>query len=247
MLRVCKLVRAELQPLLDSAEKSGHLVYDFQGFSLADMRAWAVAAGPERVASMQRWTMNAVMLCPDKTHMSPRSWDEVRRRGGYGSDPIRWASDHAKEEDDEDDDDDYDDYEEAKGKDGKGSSGVRWVDVEMFHGNSVHVDLARLGMPEDGATLYWDRRLRTNVTIPGVIYSWFWWEDWNEHERCEDHVDQNVSNVVYNLVKGPLPPRVSVDTLCEMLHELSYGIRDKPSIRENWARCLRALRYFDKV
>ncbi|KAK8022598.1 hypothetical protein PG993_013365 [Apiospora rasikravindrae] len=63
LLRLCKLVRAELQSLLDSLEESRHLVVEFQNFQVRDMRAWAAAAGEARVAAMRGWTMAAIYEC----------------------------------------------------------------------------------------------------------------------------------------------------------------------------------------
>ncbi|KAK8108957.1 hypothetical protein PG984_014758 [Apiospora sp. TS-2023a] len=63
LLRLCKLVRRELQPLLTSAEANGQIVYELQAFTVKDMRAWAAAAGEARVAAMRRWSFDVIIDC----------------------------------------------------------------------------------------------------------------------------------------------------------------------------------------
>ncbi|KAK6852091.1 hypothetical protein PG995_012216 [Apiospora arundinis] len=231
VLRVCKLVQAELQPLLDGTERSSRMVYEFQGFHPKDMQAWAAAAGPERVARMQRWTMSAAIRCPDyhERHHPIRTWERVQEL-----EQEEGQEDLSESEIEGDDDEDY-------------ISHLIGIEYHVrFHGNSVHVDLTRLDLHRTDGLLRMLAPFRDDLHENIVtVHQWFWWDYWGEHGPCANQVESRVNNILGDFLHSSMPPRVTTDFLCTLLHELSYDIRYTKSLRGRWKKFLRKVRFFD--
>lgn len=85
LLRVCKLIRDEFQPLLAALDLQ--IVYDFRYFTTEDMEAWGVAAGPERVSRMRRWVVSAVRHCDAQNITDELEGDEVANTNEGAGEP----------------------------------------------------------------------------------------------------------------------------------------------------------------
>lgn len=243
LLRLCRLVRRELQPLLAGAEADGRLVFEFQAFTVRDMRAWAAAAGAARVAAMRRWSLDVIIDCgaadlgrgPDDDDDGGVSESEgegeraevarglermtrlyERRHGGGEEGEESWEGGTGEESDDYDDE---------------------FGCYEKFHGVSLNVDLKRLG-PGDAGGSGGSGDVDSDLDGSERVHEWYWGADWDDRcEGCKDASSQGAYWFVRDeLLQGEERPRaITGELLCSMLDSLSRKARNTKERRKDWA------------
>ncbi|KAK7960664.1 hypothetical protein PG988_011878 [Apiospora saccharicola] len=185
LLRLCKLVRRELQPLLASAEANGQIVYEFQAFTVKALRAWAAAAGEARVAAMRRWSFDVVIDCdaedfgvvPDGSVSESESEGErahlelcLERMTRLYERRNEGGSEEADEQD---------------GRDSEGDAGEEESDgdyddefgcYERFHAVTLNIDLNRLGPGNVGGSDDGGGDLESDLDAADRVHEWCWGE-----------------------------------------------------------------------
>ncbi|KAK8013153.1 hypothetical protein PG991_009424 [Apiospora marii] len=234
LLRVCQLVRRELQPLLARAEADGQIVFEFQAFTVKDMRAWATAAGEARVAAMRRWSLDAIIDC-DAEDFGMKPDDSVSESESEGERAevelclermtrLYERRDGGSEEDE--DGEEPEDYDDEFGC------------YEKFHAVSLNVDLKRLGPGEAGESDA-SGDLDSDLDGAGRVHEWYWGADWSDDhcEGCKDKSSQGVYEFVevVLLLEIDWPRVITGEFLCSMLDHLSQGARNSKARRKNWA------------
>ncbi|KAK8091684.1 hypothetical protein PG997_002045 [Apiospora hydei] len=237
LLRLCKLVRAELQPLLDALEKNRHLVIEFQNFQVRDMRAWAAAAGEARVAAMRGWALSTIIEC-GHDHMGYGMGMGLEDGRGSeteseGEQPhIEYCCEHMwrgyipsaygegdDDQDAEEGDGDSDEADEV------------FVDmIQRFHCVNLQIDLNRL--VSDG---------KSDASSSGLdedeIYEYWWGGDWRDDcDACKGASACEASEFIREeLLQGTMQPKVTGEILCSMLQNLSQNAHNSKSRRKDWA------------
>lgn len=246
LLHVCKLVRRELQPLLDDAEAGAQLVYEFQGFSVQDLRAWATAAGAARVAAMRRWSFDVVVDCTrgDMGIVSDESVSESESEGKRADldlllERMTRLHEHRKDGDDEEDEgDEEDERDERDAEDEDGEESGDWYEefgsFEKFHVATFLIDLNRLspGHAEEAGGY-------SNSDTADRVHEIYWGKGWYD-DRCYGCKDQAYQSSHWfmrdELLQGDGRLRaITGKFLCSMLDKLAQGARNSKARRKDWA------------